>query len=90
MTTAQLKEEILSLLPSSTLSNYQKLLTRALLPSMRPEKVKSLYKSLKVEVDKMEKLNKKQKAIEEKYEKLIGKLVDIELNKMAEDLKGKK
>lgn len=71
MTKEEIKKEILRLLPTSTITEHKKDMVRILMPAMSDEVLSHTYETLRVENEKMTKLNEKQKRIELKYKMMV-------------------
>lgn len=71
MTKEEIKKEILRLLPTSTITEHKKDMVRILMPAMSEEVLSHTYETLRVENEKMTKLNEKQKRIELKYQMMV-------------------
>jgi len=71
MTKEEIKKEILRLLPTSTITEHKKDMVRILMPAMSDEVISHTYETLKIENEKMTKLNEKQNRIALKYQVMV-------------------
>ncbi len=71
MTREELMQKIEELLPSSTVSEYHKMMIKAFLPSLDEAKLTNIYKSLTLEREKMNQLAEKKNRIVMKYKVMI-------------------
>lgn len=77
MTKAELQQEILKLLKTSTIPQHDKNMTEILLPVMKDDVLQNTYNALVNEQNKMTQLSEKKKRIELKYKVMVEKLSDI-------------
>lgn len=81
MTKAELQQEILKLLKTSTIPQHDKNMIEILLPVMKDDVLQNTYTALVNEQNKMVQLSEKKKRIELKYKVMVEKLSDIRSGK---------
>ena len=81
MDNKQLKEEILKLLPASTIPTQLKQIVTSLLPLMKDKNLQGVYDALSTEKEKLDQLKNRKNRLELKYKVMVEKLTQIEENK---------
>ncbi len=77
MTKAELQQEILKLLKTSTIPQHDKNMIEILLWAMKDDVLQNTYTALINEQNKMAQLSEKKKRIELKYKVMVEKLADV-------------
>ena len=77
MTKAELQQEILKLLKTSTIPQHDKNMVEILLWAMNDDVLQSTYTALVNEQNKMAQLSDKKQRIELKYKVMVEKLADV-------------
>ena len=77
MTKAELQQEILKFLKTSTIPQHDKNMIEILLWAMKDDVLQNTYTALINEQNKMAQLSEKKKRIELKYKVMVEKLADV-------------